>query len=104
MQTLANWEAGGPGPWILLFPLLWAAAIAAVVTLVRRTARRGRGGLRPGLAAGPWRDPDGRPAGDSPLAVLGRRFATGEIDEDEYWRRASVLEEQFGRTEKRGAP
>jgi putative membrane protein len=29
--------------------------------------------------------------------VLGRRFAAGEIDEDEYWRRLSVLDEQFGR-------
>ena len=30
--------------------------------------------------------------------MLGRRFAAGEIDEDEYWRRLSVLDEQFGRT------
>jgi putative membrane protein len=41
---------------------------------------------------------DARPTGDSPIAVLGRRFASGEIDEDEYWRRLSVLDEQFGRT------
>ncbi|EST20205.1 hypothetical protein M878_40005, partial [Streptomyces roseochromogenus subsp. oscitans DS 12.976] len=33
----------------------------------------------------------------------GRRFASGEIDEDEYWRRLSVLEEQFGRAGKGGA-
>jgi putative membrane protein len=92
MQTLANWHGDGPGPWILLVPLLWAAVVAAAVTVVRRTARRGRGG--------PWRGGDGRPAGDSPLAVLGRRFASGEIDEDEYWRRLSVLEEQFGRPAK----
>ena len=88
MQTLAQWN-GGPGPWILFFPLIWAAVVVAGVTLLRRTGRRGRGG--------PWRTVDGgRPAGDSPLAVLGRRFASGEIDEDEYWRRASVLEEHFG--------
>jgi putative membrane protein len=36
----------------------------------------------------------------SPIAVLGRRFAAGEIDEDEYWRRLSVLDEQFGRYAK----
>ncbi|MGW0998159.1 SHOCT domain-containing protein [Streptomyces sp. NPDC002520] len=95
MQTLANWD-GGPGPWILFFPLIWAAVVVAVVTFVRRTVRRGRDA--------PWRALDGgRPAGDSPLAVLGRRFASGEIDEDEYWRRLSVLEEQFGRTGKGGA-
>jgi putative membrane protein len=95
MQTLANWD-GGPGPWILFFPLIWAAVVVGAVTVLRRTARRGRGG--------PWRPADGgRPAGDSPIVVLGRRFAAGEIDEDEYWRRLSVLDEQFGRTGKGGA-
>ncbi|MFE2045565.1 SHOCT domain-containing protein [Streptomyces sp. NPDC059477] len=91
MQTLADWGGGGggPGPWILLFPLIWAAVVAGVVTVLRRTARRGR--------RGPWHaGRDVRPSGDSPIAVLGRRFAAGEIDEDEYWRRLSVLDEQFG--------
>ncbi|KUO07809.1 SHOCT domain-containing protein [Streptomyces sp. DSM 15324] len=88
MYTLANWDGGGPGPWILFLPLIWAAVVAGVVTLLRRTVWRGR--------RGPWRPVD-RPTGDSPLAVLGRRFASGEIDEDEYWRRLSVLDEQFGR-------
>ncbi|MEU7059093.1 SHOCT domain-containing protein [Streptomyces sp. NPDC046197] len=102
MHTLANWD-GGPGPWILFFPLFWAAAaVAGVVTVVRRTARHGRGPWR-GMDGRPWHGTDGRPAGDSPLAVLGRRFASGEIDEDEYWRRLSVLEEHFGRTGKGGA-
>ena len=90
MQTFADWH-GGPGPWILFFPLIWAAVVVGVVTLLRRTVWRGRGG--------PWRAmADARPTGDSPIAVLGRRFAAGEIDEDEYWRRLSVLDEQFGRT------
>ncbi|WP_405875751.1 SHOCT domain-containing protein [Streptomyces sp. NBC_00005] len=90
MQTFADWH-GGPGPWILFFPLIWAAVVIGVVTVLRRTLWRGR--------RGPWRAmEDSRPTGDSPLAVLGRRFASGEIDEDEYWRRLSVLDEQFGRT------
>jgi len=94
MQTLAHVADGGPGPWILLFPLIWAAVVIGGVTFVRRTVLRGRRG-RPG----PWRvADDSRPSGDSPIAMLGRRFASGEIDEDEYWRRLSVLEEQFGRT------
>ncbi|MFF0156647.1 SHOCT domain-containing protein [Streptomyces sp. NPDC005263] len=98
MQTLANWD-GGPGPWILFFPLIWAAVVIGVVTVLRRTVWRGR--------RGPWRattdtGPSG-PSGDSPIAMLGRRFASGEIDEDEYWRRLSVLDEQFGRTGKGGA-
>ena len=86
MQTLANWD-GGPGPWILFFPLIWAVVVIGVVTLLGRTVWRGR--------RGPWAA-DSSPSGDSPLAVLGRRFASGEIDEDEYWRRLSVLDEQFG--------
>ncbi|MEU0411976.1 SHOCT domain-containing protein [Streptomyces griseorubiginosus] len=100
MQTLANWD-GGPGPWILFFPLIWAAVVLGVVTVLRRTAWRGR--------RGPWRamtdaGPSGSfgPSGDSPIAMLGRRFASGEIDEDEYWRRLSVLDEQFGRTAGKG--
>ncbi|MFS8199853.1 SHOCT domain-containing protein [Streptomyces sp. CWNU-52B] len=88
MQTLANWD-GGPGPWILLFPLIWAAVVVGAVAVLRRTVWHGR--------RGPWRGPQRtRPSGDSPIAVLGRRFASGEIDEDEYWRRLSVLDEQFG--------
>ncbi|PZT70103.1 SHOCT domain-containing protein [Streptomyces sp. SW4] len=97
MQTLAHWD-GGPGPWILLFPLIWAAVVVGAVALLRRTVRHG------GPGSGPWhRTASGpRPSGDSPIAVLGRRFASGEIDEDEYWRRLSVLDEQFGRTGKDG--
>lgn len=87
MQTLAN-RGGGPGPWILFLPLIRAAVVIGVVTLLRRTVWCGR--------SGPWAA-DPRPSGDSPLAVLGRRFASGDIDEDEYWRRLSVLDERFGR-------
>ncbi|MCT7356388.1 SHOCT domain-containing protein [Streptomyces sp. 15-116A] len=86
MQTLAHFGDGGPGAWILLFPLIWALVIGGGIALLRRTVWRGRHG--PGRTA---------PAGDSPITVLGHRFASGEIDEDEYWRRLSVLDEQFGR-------
>lgn len=91
MQTLAHFTDGGPGFWILFFPLIWAAVVIGGITLLRRTVGRGRGA--------PW-----RPAVDdnSPLTVLGHRFASGEIDEDEYWRRLSVLDEQFGRTGRGG--
>ncbi|MFI8204176.1 SHOCT domain-containing protein [Streptomyces sp. NPDC085937] len=86
METPAYFGDGGPGPWILLFPLFWALVIGLGITLLRRAGWRGA------------RGPHGPAArGDSPVAVLGRRFASGEIDEDEYWRRLSVLEEQFGR-------
>ncbi|MFC7815745.1 MULTISPECIES: SHOCT domain-containing protein [unclassified Streptomyces] len=93
MQTLAHFGDGGPGPWVLLFPLIWALVIAGGVTLLRRTVWRGRRG-------------PGRPAtaeDNSPITVLGHRFASGEIDEEEYWRRLSVLDERFGRPGKGGA-
>jgi putative membrane protein len=81
MYTLAHLGDAAPGAWILFFPLVWAAVVLGGITLLRRTAWRGHG-------------TSGRP---SPLTVLGHRFASGEIDEEEYWRRLSVLEEQFGR-------
>lgn len=109
MNTLAN--SGGPGPWILLFPIIWAAVIVGGITLLRRTVWRGRRGGPPWQSGGFGRDVrdardvrDGRDTLDaqSPIAMLGRRFAAGEIDEDEYWRRLSVLDEQFGRTPGKG--
>ncbi|MCT2591349.1 SHOCT domain-containing protein [Streptomyces sp. N2-109] len=82
MNTMAHWaDSGGPGPWILLFPLFWAAAIVGVVTLLRRTVGRARGGQQ---------------QSDGPLELLAHRFASGEIDEDEYWMRLSVLRESKG--------
>ncbi|WP_406002283.1 SHOCT domain-containing protein [Streptomyces sp. NBC_00829] len=93
MNTLAY---DGPGPWILFFPLIWAAVVVGVVTVLRRTGvLRGR--------RGPWQGMRAVYGASSPIAVLGRRFAAGEIDEEEYWRRLSVLDEQFGRTPKDGA-
>ncbi|MET8680281.1 SHOCT domain-containing protein [Streptomyces sp. NPDC004647] len=95
MNTLAHSvHDGGPGPWILLFPLIWAAVIAGVVILLRRTVWRGRG---PGRGRSPWQPRAGYDE-NSPLDLLGRRFAAGAIDEDEYWRRLSVLNEEFGRS------
>ncbi|MCF3965223.1 SHOCT domain-containing protein, partial [Streptomyces fuscigenes] len=90
MKMLA-FHDGGPGPWILFVPLVWAAALAAVFSVVRRV-RGGRlgpaaRGLRPAAAGRSGHDEH------SPIAVIGRRFASGEIDEEEYWRRMSVLEE-----------
>ncbi|MGP3968374.1 SHOCT domain-containing protein [Streptomyces sp. 6N223] len=84
MNTLAHaWgDDGGPGPWILLFPLIWAAIVVGAIWLLRRTVWRG------------GRGPFGRgPGGGSPVALLGRRFAAGEIDEEEYRHRRAVLTE-----------
>ncbi|MEU4133806.1 SHOCT domain-containing protein [Streptomyces wuyuanensis] len=91
MNSLAH---DGPGPWILLFPIVWAAVILGGITLLARTARRGR--------SGPWGRPHAMDGEWSPITLLGRRFAAGEIDEDEYGRRLSVLDEQFGPRAKGG--
>lgn len=95
MNTLNTLAHDGPGPWILIVPLIWAAVAVTVVTVLRRTVWRGRRG--PGQSRG------AAYGQNSPIAILGRRFASGEIDEDEYWRRLSVLDEQFGRPVKGGA-
>ncbi|KOU90008.1 MULTISPECIES: SHOCT domain-containing protein [unclassified Streptomyces] len=94
MNTFTTLAYDGPGPWILFVPLVWAAVVVGVVTVLRRTVWRGRRGPSQARAAAYGEN--------SPIAVLGRRFASGEIDEDEYWRRLSVLDEQFGRPLKDG--
>jgi putative membrane protein len=103
MFDLAQWHDGaGPGPWILFFPLIWAAVIAGVIVLLRRTVWRGRGGPLHWAGQGRGPVPAGGPRPEnSPVDLLGRRFAEGEIDEDEYWRRLSVLQEG-GRPHKEG--
>ena len=68
----------GPGPWWPVFPLIWLTAILAVIFIVS-AARRRR-----------WED-CGPQSGRSRLA---ERFATGEIDEDEYRNRLAVLDER----------
>jgi len=78
LQTLAErgWD-GPPGPWWPIFPLLWLLIIAGVITyFVLYGRRRDR---RAGERAGERR--------------LAERYASGEIDEEEYARRLSVLRE-----------
>jgi putative membrane protein len=73
LTTLATDHAGwgwGPGPWFLVFPVLfWTAVIVALVLMRRR-----------------WRRHDG----ESTLADV---FARGEISDAEYRARLAVLRE-----------
>ncbi|MFE3093875.1 SHOCT domain-containing protein [Streptomyces sp. NPDC059248] len=102
MNTLAFGDGHGPGPWILLAPLIWAAVVVGAVTLVRRTGLwRGPYAYGPRYATGRGGVPAVGPPAPSPVELLGRRFAAGEIDEEEYWRRLSVLDERFGPPEGR---
>lgn len=77
-----GWGSGG---WILmtvLMMLFWAAVITAVVLAI-------------GHLAGP-RHTSAHPPGPGPARaedLLAERFARGEIDEDEYRRRMTLLRE-----------
>jgi putative membrane protein len=74
----ANEHWDGPGAWWPIFPILWLLVIAAVITTIVMVGRRNR------RLVGPR-------AGEARLA---ERFASGEITEDEYRQRLSVLKEQ----------
>ncbi len=71
---LAAWcgHGWGGGPWFPWFPLFWIAVIVTVAFLFRR---------------GRW----GHWHGGSGEAVLAERFARGEITEEEYRQRISIL-------------
>ncbi|RKE18257.1 SHOCT domain-containing protein [Streptomyces sp. TLI_171] len=82
ITSLAEASGHWPGPWVLVFPLFWLLVVVLVVTVLRRAAWR-RGG---------WCGRFGG-AEHAPLAVLGRRYAQGEIDAEEYRERRAVLTE-----------
>lgn len=69
------WGHGWGGPWFLLFPLFWLAVVVTLVVVFRR--RR-------------WDHSHGGPAEQA----LGERYARGEITEQEYRQRMSVLRER----------
>jgi len=71
---------GGMGAWMILSGLLIVALIilvvVGIVVLVRHSERR------PGAST--WQR-------ENPQDVLRRRYATGEIDEEEFQRRLAAL-------------
>jgi putative membrane protein len=89
MMEYGYGQRGGIGLLILLLLILFFGALVWI--LVTSTHRRGPGGH------GPYWDhqhgPD-HPHGsghDDPIGILDKRFAKGEIDEDEYQRRRKLL-------------
>ncbi|QFS91950.1 hypothetical protein FIV07_14405 [Mycobacterium sp. THAF192] len=80
-----GWGGWGWGGWILMgvvMVLLSAALITAVVLAVRHLA--GSDAQRNRTDSGTWSRPED---------ALAQRFARGDIDEDEYLRRMTLLRE-----------
>jgi putative membrane protein len=75
----SSWHNHG---WFWFWPLVPLFWLLAFLLLARLFFRRGRGG--------PW----GASAAADPRAILGERYARGEIDYDEYRERLGHLEER----------
>jgi putative membrane protein len=73
----AAWHHDGPGWWIVFVPLFWIVVLGSLVWLLRS-----RGG---------WGPPRGDSHRETALEVLDGRYARGEVDDDEYRKRRSVL-------------
>jgi putative membrane protein len=73
-EVLANHGHGGPGGWWFIFPLFWILLWGGVIFAIFRARRWGR-----------WN------AGRSGESVLAERYARGEISEQEYRERLTVL-------------
>lgn len=82
MTTLAvaHW-----GFWPI-FPLFWAAFWIVIITLVVRARRNGRW-------SPPWQQQQAAPTTPTASAeqILAERYARGEMTDDEYFERISVL-------------
>lgn len=80
MGAMMGGMMGGVMIWGILVLLLLAAAVAAVIVLAVRAGRQGAS-TRSEPAAG---------SGEA-HSVLRKRFAAGEIDDEEYQRRRTAL-------------
>jgi len=89
------WFGGmGPAMWVGA-GLFWVLLLGAIVWLVVELVSSRQ---RPEVPSGPTGAPAGAPAPESPLAVLDRRLAAGEVDIETYQRvRTELLEPRGGR-------
>ncbi|MFE2318471.1 SHOCT domain-containing protein [Streptomyces sp. NPDC059441] len=89
MMWYDGWGWGGWFAMAIFMVLFWALVIAGVVVLVRYLT-----GSRHGQQSGSFPTP-GEPGWGSKRAedLLAERFACGEIDDDEYKRRLTLLRE-----------
>lgn len=80
----AHWA----GPWWPIFPMFWTLLWGAAIFLFVRARRDG---WAPWVN-GPARGRPGTPT-SSAETILAERFARGEMTDDEYYQRLSVLRE-----------
>jgi putative membrane protein len=80
MTMYMGWDGGG---WLMMgFGMLfWAIVLVAVVWLVVRT-----------VSTADRRQDDGRGERDEAVDLLRRRFASGDIDTEEFERRLALLQ------------
>ncbi len=91
---------GGGHPWLVVLMIGVMVVVVAVVAWIVVTLVRHRGGPAsvgspgtvPATAPGPQTMPHVAPAVSDGRRILDERFARGEIDEEEYRRRRSVIE------------
>ena len=76
----ANGHWNGPGPWWPIFPLLWLLFVIALFATFGFLGRR---------RWSRFHAQSGQRAGEARLA---ERYASGEIDEQEYERRLATLQ------------
>lgn len=86
-----NMDYSGTG-WIVMLLLLVVVAVglAVLVAVLLRPAPPRLPDTRPGSGDGTQPAP---PAGQAALSILEQRFASGEIDEEEFRRRRAALAE-----------
>ncbi len=81
-----TWRDIGFGAGSMVLGLVWLAiAIAAVVLVILGIRWLLRHGTVAGLGSGP------SPRADDSLEILRQRYAKGEIDEEEFSRRRTIL-------------
>ncbi|MCA2225430.1 SHOCT domain-containing protein [Nonomuraea aurantiaca] len=82
MNTMTHW-GWGAGFWPII-PVVWGLFWVAVVALAARTWQKGR------WQGGRWQRTEAGPT-TSAERILAERYARGEMTDDEYFERMSVL-------------
>ncbi len=75
-----GWDGGGIGwPGMIMMMVFWIAVLVGIVALVVWLLRQAQG-----RAANAGPGPEGPAAGETPLDILKKRYARGEIDKTEF--------------------